>query len=474
MRDNIYKLEGIVMIPEDKKTEFNRYVLQILDVCGIRKTEETELGGQTITVVRRPMPDERGTVSFDYSIFEQKKRKTAFYNMNTCELTTPDRGYNEFGIVMNMIMVMQEAYSKEHCYFMYEDSPCHVDAYALLIRGVLGINLRFPNRAKMWDMLLYLKNTKEYSNITSEMIWRTYSFDFCDFIPEQFFAAFDIDSEKLEAPEEPFKGEKKDIRNAPKGKLGYYVYQIMEETIENEEKESLEIFLRKLLNADLQNRRELAEDAQYGVIAEVSLYVLPSIIVHGYALAIHQNFWDVWKNLGIEGYSEIVTEQSNTRTVKYEEDERYLSFYKIIQREYEDEFIEFWEDGNLHLSDRMKKCLSDWKERFMETSLEEDFDMEIFLTQIVTDLEQERGCRLVDKEFITEFMEHRADENYRKALLLYRKLMDQDIRYFPELTKKQAIRWIIRDNRHKFDFIAMGAFQSLLINHKYRYEILGF
>ena len=118
--------------------------------------------------------------------------------------------------------------------------------------------------------------------------------------------------------------------------------------------------------------------------------------------------------------------------------------------------------------------MSDWKERFIEISLEEDFDMEIFLTQIVIDLAQDWGCRLVDKEFITEFMEHREDKNYRKALLLYRKFMDEDIRYFPELTKKQAIRWIIRDNRHKFDFIAMSAFQSLLINHKYRYEILGF
>ena len=419
MHDDIYKLEGMVMIPEDKKAEFNRYVLQILDVCGIRKTEETELGGQTITVVRRPVPDEQGVVSFDYSIFEKKKRKTASYNMNTCELVTPDRGYCEFGIVMNMIMVMQEAYSKKHCYFMYEDRPGRVDAYALLIRNVLGINLRFPNRAKMWDMLLYLKNTKEYSNITSEMVWRAYSFDFCDLIPEQFLAAFDIESEKPEAPEEPFKGEKTDIRNAPKGKLGYYVYQIMEEIIENKEKESLEAFLRELLNADLQDRRELAEDGQYEVIAEVSLYVLPSIIVHGYALAVHQNFWDVWKNLGIEGYSEIVTEQSDTRTIEYEEDGRYLSFYKAIQRDYEDEFIEFWEDGNLHLSDHMEKCLSDWKERFMETDLEEDFDMEIFLAQIVTDLEQEWGCRLVDQEFITEFMEHREDEYYRTALLLY-------------------------------------------------------
>lgn len=474
MRDDLYKLEGTVMIPKDKKAEFNRYILQILDVCGIRKTEKIVLGGQTVTVIRRPMPDEQGIVSFDYSIFEKEKRKAATYNMNTCELITPDRGYREFGIVMNMIMVMQESYSEEHCYFMYEDEPCRVDAYALLIRGVLGIDLRFPNRARTWDMLLYLRNTREYQNVTSEMIWQAYSFDFCDLIPEQFLATLDIESERPEPPEEPFKGEKKDIKSAPRGKLGYYVYQIMEEAVKNKEKESLEIFLRKLLDADLQRRMELAEDVQYGMIAEVSLYVLPSVVVHGYALAIHQNFWDVWKHLGINGYSTTIDVQSNARTIKYEENERYLSFYKVIQRDYEDEFLEFWKNGNLHLSDDMNGCLSEWKEHFTEIRLEEDFNLENFLTQIVIDLDQNWGCRLVDKEFVTEFVEHGEDDNYKRALLFYRELMDKDTWYFPELTKKQAIQWIIRDNRHKFDFTAMSAFQSLLINHKYRYEILGF
>lgn len=97
MRDDLYKLEGIVMIPANEKAEFNRYILQILDVCGIRKTERIELDGRVITVARRPMPDGQGIVSFDYSIFEKKKRKTATYNTNTCELITPDRGYSEFG-----------------------------------------------------------------------------------------------------------------------------------------------------------------------------------------------------------------------------------------------------------------------------------------------------------------------------------------------------------------------------------------
>ena len=118
MSKEIYKLEGNVTIPEDKKAEFSRYVLKILDLSGIRMTEKIELGGQTITVVRRPEPDEDGIVSFDYSIFEKKIRETSTYNMNTCELIAPDRGKLEFAVVMNVIMVMQESYSEMPCYFM--------------------------------------------------------------------------------------------------------------------------------------------------------------------------------------------------------------------------------------------------------------------------------------------------------------------------------------------------------------------
>lgn len=474
MRDNIYKLAGTVRVPEDKKDEFNRYILKILDVCGIRKTENIKLGGQSITVVRRPAPDEQGIVSFDYSIFENMKRETSAYNINTCELVTSDRGYGEFGVVMNIIMVMQEAYSEEHCYFMYDDKPGRVEPYALMIRGILGINLSFSHRAKIWDMLLFLKNTEKYQNVTGEMIMDAYPFEFCDFILEQFLAILMLDAEKIEAPKEPFTGEKSEIKEASEGKLKYFVYRIMVELIEHEGEEYLENFLRKLLDADLKRRQELTEDSRYGVIAEVSLYVLPSVIVHGYAVSIHQNFWDVWKRLGIKGYSEIVTKPRNTKDVKAEEDERYIPFYRVIQRDNEDEFIEFRKNRNLRFSDDMKKCMTDWKQRFLETDLEEDFDMEIFLTQIATELEQVWGCRLIDKEFITEFMNHREDINYKRALLFYRKIMDKDTYYFPELTREQANQWVIRSNRRKFEFTAMSAFQALLINHEYRYEVLGF
>lgn len=466
MRDDVYKLAGTVSIPEEKKAEFNQYILQILKKCGIRKTEKIALGGRMLPVVRHPMPDEKNIIHFDYSIFEKKKRKTSFYNMNTCELVTPDRGYGEFGVVMNMIMVMQEAYSEEHCYFMYKDRPDSVDAYALMIREVLRIRLKFPGRSKMWDMLLFFKNTREYPRVTSEMIWSTFPFGFCNFIPEQFFAVFSIASERKEIHKlKSFRGEGFQLREIPQEKFLYYVYQNMIKFTEKKERKFLEDFLHKLLDADLQKRQELTEDKKYGMIAAASLYVLPPVIVLGYALAVQKDFWDVWRKLEIRGYSEIIAENYKERADICKKDKRSLPFYKAIRRDCEDEFIEFWEGGSLCLSEDMKKCLLDWKADFAEISLEEAFDMESSLTKIVTELNQYCGCRFVDKEFIMEFMEHREDGNYKKAVLFYRELIDRS---------QKTIRWTIRNDRYRFELTAMSAFQSLLINHRHRYEILGF
>ncbi|MCI8744033.1 MAG: hypothetical protein HFG63_15685 [Lachnospiraceae bacterium] len=474
MYENLYKMAGNVAIPEEKREEFNQHVLQILYKGGIRKTEQVELDGKSVTVVGRPVPDQQGIVSFDYSIFEKKKRETATYNTNTGKLIIPDKGYREFGLVMSLIMTMQEAYSKGQCYLMSKDKPCRVDGYVAIIKGMLGIDLDFSHRAKMWDMLLFLKNIEEYENVTAEIIWDAYSFDLCPFIPEQFFAVYSIDSKEIPIPEEPFCGEKNEIKDASAGKLKYYVYQIICRLVEEKREEGLEPFLKKLLDADLSGRKALAEDRVYGTIAEVSLYVLPSVIVHAYGAALKRDFWDVWKALGIKGYSEIIIRKRARRDTVDEEERWILPFYKVILRQNEDEFLEFWEDEILHFSEDMKACLSDWEQRFQRIRLEEEPDIENYLVQIVADLDRDWGCCLVDKAFITEFIEHKNEDSYKKALLLYREIMDEDTAYFPELTKKQAIRWMIRQNRYEFDFTAMSAFQSLLTNHKHRFEILGF
>lgn len=54
MRDDGYGLAGRVRISENKKEEFSGYILRILDLGGIRKTEQMKLGGQILMVVGQP------------------------------------------------------------------------------------------------------------------------------------------------------------------------------------------------------------------------------------------------------------------------------------------------------------------------------------------------------------------------------------------------------------------------------------
>ena len=116
--DNEYWYSRKENVPAEQREQFNADVLEILKQCGIRKTKEILVGNKEVTVTTLPYPDENGIVTFDYSIFEQKLRKPATYNTNDCTLKVEDRGGNEYGVAMNLILVLQESYSNGSGYVM--------------------------------------------------------------------------------------------------------------------------------------------------------------------------------------------------------------------------------------------------------------------------------------------------------------------------------------------------------------------
>lgn len=471
MRNDLYTLAGTVNIPENRKAEFNDSVLKLLYMGGIRKIEEMELGGKKITVVSKPVPDENAIVQFDYSIFEKYKREANTYDMNTCKLDTPDRGYQEFGVIINAVMVMQEAYSEGSCYYMAEERPGKVDGYAALINALIGVDLKFPGRSRMWDMLLFFHNSEEYKNITEDDIWEACPWDYCDIFSEHLITIINLEPDFSE-PKMRFEGEKADFAEAPKVSLIYYIYEKMVQLVKNGESEKLKRYLKRLLDSAREDRAaSAAEDTVYGEIAEASLYLLPPLIVRAFTGATGQEFWETWDSMKIKGYSDVIV---RTKNINSEKDRFSIPLYRIIQREDEDEFIEYWDSQELKLSDEMKECFEDWKKRFQKIVPNKNFEMEQLLAEIFAELEEYRNCRLVDKQFVLDCIVHKDDENYQKALLLYKEIIEEELEYLPELTHRQAIRWIMRECRNKFYYTEMAAFQSLIINHKHRLEILGF
>lgn len=237
------------------------------------------------------------------------------------------------------------------------------------------------------------------------------------------------------------------------------------------EKTVMKSFLTELLNADFAKRKELSlRQDEKGIIAELSLYVLPMRLVFAYTQAVEIDFWETWDLLGAKGYSDIIQEDDSQNA---EDDFRKLPFYKAIQRKDEDEFLEFWDGSNLSLSMDMKECIRYWGEQMNCIHVPSISSSEKFLVKIITRLER-NYCRYVDETFVTEFMDHGNEVNYRKALILLQQLLDNGQEYFPELTGEQAEEWIIRDSRDSFDYIEISALVSLLTNKKQRNSIFGF
>lgn len=470
MKDNIFCLAGKVNVPAEKKNEMNRHVLEILDKCGIRKTVEMTVAGKKVTAVISARPDAEGIVLFDYSIFEKKKRKISKYDLNTCELYVEDQGYNEFGIVMNMIMVLQEAYTNGGCYFTKSGKLYDIEIYLFLIQGVLGEKISIPGRIRMWDMYLFFRNSEEYKNVTYRDLLEGHSKNYGELDTEQLLAVLEIENKELMIPGEKRIFCRNEINSANSCSRTEYAYRVFG-GMKAIEKAGMKSFLAELLNADFAKRKELsARQDEKGIIAELSLYVLPMRLVFAYTQAVDLDFWEIWDSLGTRGYSDII---QGANLKEDESDFRKIPFYKAIQRKDEDEFLEFWDGSNLLLSQNMKECIRDWREQMSGISVPSVISAENFLAKMADRLERSH-CRYVDKTFMTEVMEHGNEKDYQKILILFQQLLDKGQEYFPELTSEQADEWIIRESRDSFDYVEISALASLLTNKKQRNIIFGF
>lgn len=465
--DDMYSIIGTVSVPEERKTELNTYVLELLKVCGIRKVKEIELDGRQIKTVELPKPDKEGVVYFDYSIFERKKREISYYDTKNCTLFSEDRGYMEYGLVMNLIMTMLEAYSEAECYLMKEKDICDVYAYALIIKNLIGVTLRFVHRARYWDMLLFFRK-RGYKNID---VWNAHPFGFSYSDMVQTLALF---STELHTPKpKDYIENATDISDMVSGEREYFAYTLFLKGVETEENDTVKEKLKHLLESDFKNRKKLSEgsDGIWSRIAAISLYDLPPCLVRAFADAIEKDFWELWDELAVEAYRDVegkVTEETLS-------DEWDISFWKVIEvapsygrMEWssKEEIEEDSEVGNY-----LKQWVSDYKNITDEQVL--GMDVEQVLADILYSLDDIWKLRYCSADFIADFLRNKEEMRYKKLLCLFQKLVDEDLVFFPELTRKQTLQWVSKNICDKERKTRLEAFGSLMVNKRLRYDVFG-
>lgn len=468
-----YWLAGKVNIPENKKQEFNACVMEILNLCGIRKRKSITLADKTVTVLDKPQADQNGIVSFDYSIFEKKNRDASTYDSNTCELHTVDRGVGEFGLAMNLILLLQECYSNGSCYFMVNRRLVYVPAYMDLLCTLLNRKITINSRAKIWDIMLFMRGNHECDMPEGWKVFQDLPWEYCKLDHLQLQGVFASERVEINDPGSERINNRTQITNATRVARNDYLNRIMTEEYQKSQSE-LTRFLKVLLDSPLSDRTKWAlEQNNYGIIADISLYLHPADIVSVLALLKGESFWDVWDSLQVQGYKDVKGKAPIKSEPSKNAEWGRRDFYKQIMRDDQDEFLEFWDGENLILSDSLQNRITEWKKLFEKTADMPDLDAPQYLADILYDMEHDWKCRYVDSALVDDTLEHRDDPMRRKALLLLRRVMDGDMKHYPELDRKMAILWI-KSYRFQSEIEETAALCSLLTNQKQRKQLFGY
>lgn len=468
-----YWLAGKVNIPENKKQEFNACVMEALNLCGIRKRKTIRLAGKAVIVLDKPQPNRDGIILFDYSIFERKCRAASIYDTRTCELRTEDRGVGEFGLAMNLILLLSECYSEGSCYFMLDRKLVYIPAYMDMLCTLLNRKFMINSRAKVWDILMFMKENPECDFPTRKELLNGLPWDYYDWDDFQMDGLFDSERDCIDKPEKDLITERTQIPNATYLAQMYYLYQTM--ALEyRQDKVGLVDFLRRLLDLPLAERAKLAKSSNgQGIIAEVSRYVHPAGVVRVLALLEQKAFWDVWDSMNIKGYRDVVQDEEKDQKSNREKAWNRHDFYKQILRDDQDEFLEFWDGSNLVLSSRMQERFLEWKRLFDETEDQPELALEEYLADILSDMEKDWFYRYMDCDFVEAVLANKDNPMWRRALLVLRKVMDDGLERFPELERQTAVRWV-KTYRSASDIKAISAYCSLMANKSQRQRIFGF
>ena len=194
-----------------------------------------------------------------------------------------------------------------------------------------------------------------------------------------------------------------------------------------------------------------------------------------YSLITGEEFWKTWEKLDLgAGYEDIICPKNDVPPIKGAEED--IEFYRALGKQNEDELMRYKGDKELKLSDNMKNAIERWKRAYGQVTKKEikKLEMEKALKKFLEDFFNVWNFRILDTAFVREFLKHKNDDRYKRAMIVLIELIDKETKYFPELTKKEANIWLIREIRDVDEMIEINAYLETLRNHLRRKEILGF
>lgn len=73
---------------------------------------------------------------------------------------------NEFGLSMNLVRAIMEAYFDTPCYLVAKDELCGIDGLAGIIECLTGKILNFTRRNNILDTMVFFNSNDIYKDVT--------------------------------------------------------------------------------------------------------------------------------------------------------------------------------------------------------------------------------------------------------------------------------------------------------------------
>ena len=463
MKDNKYWLEGTFTLTDSgKMQEMNELILDILKKTGIGRLTTKKVNGKKIPVFKQAAPDKNGIVKFDFSMFEKIKRKGNYYNTNTGELVTPDRGNDHFGLMMNMIMTVLEAYSETPCYYMFNDCLANVKPMATIIEEITGKVLNLSRRARAFDTTVYFKQ-KGFKDFMYEF-WMFPLKYYDGNCLQLLYMLCDITM-----PIANYKENQGQDR-----KLAFQCFKLLK-TKEDLKDEALE-YIIKLMDMTLEERiAERKKKHPLDFIAGVAEFLPAPYLVQIYSEAFNIDFFELWFQIGKEGYWDVTGSKERVKKTRDFTNTHFLS--SLYQMKNEDDFIGIWYRDDMIISSTMTDDLEMYKRTYFQLA-EDSLDGFDTISELISCMDDLTFFwdkkRYIDCNLLEEIIKNKNNICYKKVVYILRKLINDEIQMFSELTEQQIRKWILKKVNWEYYADMYWHYLDVLSNRPRRKELLGF
>ena len=495
---------GRIQIPDEKKQEFNKSMIKLLQLGGMVNFSKVNLYDKEIKLIYPVELDKEGKCRFHYNYFEDASWETAGFDSNTNKLWSEKIGSYEFNFVICAGYFLTELYSENYGWVSENGDILNYPDYVQWINYILDKDFSLKKRFSLWKLyesfcIARLENGYSVSELNYEEV---YNFVIKGY--ELYMGGTELADIIYIA-----NGTDDDMANAPKGSYAAEIYSIrksLEEFYKKNPKNGQSVIWSMLTLP--KEEREGIIGTEYDDLARISLRVAARAFVYLSAEILGNSFWDEWKKI----YKSVYQDEEKVSYVSHEvakrrDEMQSASLGKMKTSEFlrndsffvfydtpdeimhkgnyyiSDDDLMYWWDGTekVELSTAMIEQISKWKKDYddiLACIKDGDFanyDMLRNLIEILDKTDDYYKRIFAFKNMFYEFLENNKDVRYIAAIKLFEKVIE-DNKEAGKIIEKARLSWSVTSKNVTFNEgrVTIKRFLSFMANNMLRNQYFGF